>query len=105
MSKHIHPNDFKKGMLISSSVFNKYGQSLFKSNPELKDLHKDHFKLLEIEKVYIKSDRDCCSGIISTESLQYAKSVLDSHITWDPETELEKDLYETALKHLANSLL
>lgn len=104
MGKSIHINNFKKGMILSSSILNKYGQTLLKKNAKLDDSHKDLFHLWEIKYIYIENDSDNYAETINAEVYQLAKNKLDSILTWKPETDIEIDLYETALKHLANSL-
>ncbi|HEX2983762.1 MAG TPA: hypothetical protein VHO28_09490 [Ignavibacteriales bacterium] len=104
MSKYIHTSAYKRGMILSSSVINKYGQTLLKKNSELKDAHKDLFDLWEIKYIYVENDSENCAETTDADLYQFAKNKLDSILTWTPETDIEKNLYETALKHLANSL-
>ena len=105
MSKTIHIKELKNGMILASSVMNKYGQVLLKKETEINEINKNILELWGVEYIKVIDEIDNGNDYIDEELYLLAKAKLDAFLLWTPETELEVDLYNTAVKHIARKLL
>jgi hypothetical protein len=105
MGKTIHIKELKNGMILASSIINKYGQVLLKKETEINDVNKNVLELWGVQYLEIVDDFENYEDYINEELYLLAKLKLDAYLLWTPETELELDLYNTAIRHIAHKFL
>ncbi len=92
-------------MILASSIINKYGQVLLKKETEINDVNKNVLELWGVQYIKVIDDFENNEDYINDELYLLAKSKLDAQLLWTPETELELDLYNTAIRHIARKFL
>lgn len=98
MSVLITINQIEDGMMLSSSVTNKFGQLLLPAGTTLSANHKKLLKTWGISSVQIteQSGEENSDGV-NASILEKAKSLVAERMSWSPSNEVEESLYEMAL--------
>ncbi len=101
MSKIINVDDIEENMILSEPVLNKFGQTLIADGCVLFEKHKKILKTWNIKTIMVKGSTQEEEITISEELKQQLKAALLKRMLFTPETNIEIDLFESAVVHQA----
>ncbi len=102
MCSIISVNDLTEGMILAEPVVNNFGQILLNSGVILTAQHKRILKTWNIHSISILNDDEPNSTEISDKILALAEESLKKRFDWTPVLDIEKDLFETAIRIIAS---
>lgn len=104
MALSIKSDEIIDGMILAEPVINKFGQSLLPVGVELRQSHIKLLKTWNISTVTVKDKDDDKEIEINPEQYDLAKEILTAKLKWEPTNNIEHDLLETGIMHIAKQL-
>lgn len=105
MLKNLPIEDLKEGMTFSNSIVNKYGQILISSGTPFQIRHLSLFRTWGIQYVSIICDENTSHNEeVNSEVKDLAVEQLKRRLLWEPQKEVELDMFNMAITHLVKRL-
>ena len=105
MQKLILIDDMEEGMILASSIKNKFGQVLLGAESRLELKHKNLFRTWGIESIYVISDEGDALDGINESILREAEELLAKRVRWNPKNENEEDLLNMGKERIIEKIL
>jgi hypothetical protein len=97
MARTIKIDEIENGMVLNTSLINKYGQIILGSGAILSESHKRTLKMWGIEHVVIESEDSDEMFVFDESILEAANSFIKNRINWKPRNVLEEELIELSI--------
>lgn len=105
MLKNLPIEDLKDGMTFSNSIINKYGQVLISSGTQFQIRHLSLFRTWGIQYVSVICDDNTISSEEENSELKdLAVEQLKRRLLWEPQKEVELDMFNMAVSYLVKRL-
>lgn len=105
MSSIITIDEIQEGMIISDPVMNNFGLTLIPAGTVLKENHKRLLKTWNIRAVTIKDEDNDDELELPEETRIAAEEVLKQKMKWTPRNQIEHNLLQAAIIHVARKML
>lgn len=105
MPKYVHVKEIEDGMVLAHPLINNFGQILLPEGARIHSGHKRLLKIWNILTVPVVTDEDkAAMHNLSPEILTMAEEKVRDRLSWEPDNEPEKDMFDTALIIIAKEL-
>ncbi len=105
MLKNLPIEDLKEGMTFSNSIVNKYGQVLISSGTQFQIRHLSLFRTWGIQFVSVTcNENNTPNEEVNSEIKELAVEQLKRRLLWEPQKEVELDMFNMAIIHLVKRL-
>lgn len=101
MAKILHIDDLKPEMILAEPVTNNFGQTLLPAGMQLLERHITLLRTWGIMSVVLKSEENEVENEISEEIRTLSTLRVRSRMRWEPQTEIEKNIFDLGVHHAA----
>jgi hypothetical protein len=104
MHKLILTDEMEEGMVLATSIKNKFGQVLLSAETRLEMKHKSLFKTWGIGTINILSEEGEVSETVDKEILDEVERIFGKRVKWKPKNENEIDILNLGKERLIEKL-
>ncbi len=93
--------EIEEGLILAEAVVNNFGQTMIPVGAKLQEKHLRLLKTWNVAGVMVKADGEDDEMEISPQMIETAIKNLESSMKWKCELNIELDLFDSAVKHIA----
>lgn len=102
MSSIVHIEEIVPGQVLGAPILNRYGQTLLAAGIVIDEKHLLMFKTWGIKHVTIEGAKTEVEEVVevSEDLLKLAKNHIKKRMLWEPELQIENDLFNAAVERV-----